>query len=150
MIYTLTVDSISGMYWDHDCIRVIEIDEGASLFDLHDAIQDAFGFDSDHLYEFYAGRNERNRKIVFGDSEDWEENEDDFCDILLNQVYPLPKGLTLYYLFDFGDSWTFKIKKSRKLKEPEPTVAYPRVIESHGTNPEQYPCYNDEYEDDEE
>jgi hypothetical protein len=139
MIYTLTVDSISGMYWEHDCIRVIEIDEEASLFDLHDAIQDAFGFDRDHSYEFYAGRNERNRKIAFGDFESWEDSEDDLRDTLLNQVYPLPKRLALYYLFDFGDSWIFKIKKSRKLKEPEPKVTYPRVIESHGANPEQYP-----------
>ncbi len=139
MIYTLTVDSISGMYWNHDCIRVIEIGERASLNELHYAIQDAFGLDNDHLYAFYAGRNESNRKIIFGDAESWEEREKNNSNIPLNQVYPLPKGLMLYYLFDFGDRWIFKIKRSRKLKELDPTVKYPKIVESHGVNPESYP-----------
>lgn len=139
MIYTLTVDSISGRYWNHDCIRVIEIGERASLNELHYAIQDAFGLDNDHLYAFYAGRNESNRKIIFGDAESWEEREKNNSNISLNQVYPLPKGLMLYYLFDFGDRWIFKIKRSRKLKEFDPTVRYPKIVESHGANPEDYP-----------
>lgn len=139
MIYTLKVDSITGRYWNHDCIRVIEIDERASLSRLHDVIRDCFGFGHDHLYAFYAGRNESNRKIIFGDAESWEEREENHSNISLNQVYPLPKGLILYYLYDFGDRWIFKIKKSRKLKKPELTVTYPKVIESHGANPEEYP-----------
>ena len=139
MIYTLTVDSISGRYWNHNCIRVIEIGERASLNELHYAIHDAFGLDFDHLYEFYAGRNPSNRKIIFGDAESWEERENNNSNIPLNQVYPLPKGLMLYYLFDFGDRWIFKIKRSRKLKEFDPTVRYPKIVESHGANPEDYP-----------
>jgi len=144
MVYILTIDSLSGMYWEHDCVRVIEIDERATLNELHNAIQDAVGFGRDHLYAFYAGRNESNRKVIFGDAESWEEREENYFNISLNQVFPLPKGLMLYYLFDFGDKWIFKIKKSRKLKEPELTVAYPKIIESQGANPEQYPRYNDE------
>jgi len=75
MIYTLTVDSFSGRYWEHDCIRVIEIDEQTSLSRLHDVIQHAVGFDRDHLYAFYAGRNQTNRKVIFGDAESYEQRE---------------------------------------------------------------------------
>ena len=144
MIYTLTVDSFSGRYWEHDCIRVIEIDEQTSLSRLHDVIQHAVGFDRDHLYAFYAGRNQTNRKVIFGDAESYEQREKNYSNIYLNQIYPLPKGLKLYYLFDFGDNWIFEIKKSRKVKEPETAVTYPKIIESHGANPEQYPSYENE------
>jgi Plasmid pRiA4b ORF-3-like protein len=144
MIYTLTIDSLSGAYWNHDCIRVIEIDEQATLGELNDAIQQAVGFDHDHLYAFYAGRHEGNRKVIFGDADRWEEREANYYKLPLNKVYPLPTGLKLYYLFDYGDQWIFQIKKSRKIKEPEAGVSYPRVIESQGDNPEQYPSYEDE------
>jgi hypothetical protein len=44
----------------------------------------------------------------------------------LNEIYPIP-GFKLYYLFDFGDSWLFQIKKSRKRLSEDSKVKYPRV-----------------------
>ena len=41
MILTLTIDCVRGTYLKEQCIRVIEMDEKACLYDLHDAIQDA-------------------------------------------------------------------------------------------------------------
>ena len=38
-IYTLTVECVSGRYFEEDCVRVIEIEEKASLHDLHLAIR---------------------------------------------------------------------------------------------------------------
>ncbi|MCI0487804.1 MAG: plasmid pRiA4b ORF-3 family protein [Blastocatellia bacterium] len=138
MIYTLTVECVAGAYLKKECIRVIEIDENASLADLHEAIQDAVKFDRDHLYDFYAGRLPRHRKVLFSDDDDWEDRKSKYREITLNQVYPL-KNLKLYYFFDYGDSWLFEIKKMRKLKEAEPGRSYPRVIERRGPNPTQYP-----------
>jgi hypothetical protein len=143
MIYTLTIDCVDGLYLADECVRVIEIDERASLADLHYAIQKAVDFDNDHLYEFYVGRHPRNRKITFADPTDTEGWDKALSKVILNQVYPLPEGLKLYYLFDFGDCWRFQIKKSRKIKAQESGVSYPRVIERQGPNPVQYPTYEE-------
>jgi len=136
MIWSLTVKCVSGAYLEEECIRVLEVDSNSTLYELHLAIQDAVNFDGDHLFEFYAGRTARSRKIVF--------DEEEADNISLEQVYPLDKGLQLYYFFDFGDSWRFKITKSRKKPTPpEEGVAYPRVIEKMGKDPEQYPMYGE-------
>jgi hypothetical protein len=83
------------------------------------------------LYEFYTGRNPRNRQYAVPKN------------AKLNEIYPL-SGLKLYYLFDFGDHWLFEITKSRKTAKKAKGIRYPRVIESVGKNPEQYPEYDDE------
>lgn len=137
MIVTLKVECVYGRFLEEACIRTIEIPYESTLYDLHYAIQEAVGFDDDHLFEFYAGRHERNRKVVFGD-------EQGPVDLTLEEIYPLQRRLNLYYLFDFGDSWTFKITKSRKKpKPPEEGVVYPRVTASVGKNPVQYPIYEE-------
>ena len=147
MIWTLRIECIGGMYWKKDCVRIIEIDSKSSLLDLHDAIQDAVDFDRDHMFEFFAGRNWRNRKVVFENSFDLESGFDIYDSITLEQVYPLPKGCKLYYHFDFGDDWYFEIRVSRnKPREPDANVTYPRVIEAIGPNPVQYGRYEEDSE----
>jgi Plasmid pRiA4b ORF-3-like protein len=41
-------------------------------------------------------------------------------------------------LYDFGDSWLFTIKLER-VESPGAKVKAPRILESHGTAPAQYP-----------
>ena len=143
MIWTLKIECISGAYLTHQCVRIIEIDSGSSLIQLHDAIQDAVHFDRDHPFEFFAGRTHRNRQVVFNDTLDWEEAFKTYGQLTLDQVYPLPARFKLYYHFDFGDQWYFEIRKMRKKAvEPAPGVSYPRVIEKQGPDPEQYPTYD--------
>jgi hypothetical protein len=137
MIYTLTVDCLSGLHLKEKCRRVIEISEDASLLDLHYCIQDAVGFDRDHLFEFYAGRNPRNRAVRFADPADLGDDFEGPGRILLKEIWPLDR-MRLYYLFDFGDEWVFGIRKPRKVKPPEEGVSYPRLVEAIGPDPEQY------------
>ena len=117
--------------------RVIEIDPSSTLEDFHYCIQDAIEFDDDHLYEFYISRTERSRdRIRFDD-----ENEEIY-DLTLEDLYPLEKGKKLFYLFDYGDHWLFKVTKSRKKpQKPGKEVKYPRVIEEIGENPSGDPTY---------
>ena len=132
MIYTLIVECVGGMYYDgSECVRVIEIDEDSSLEVLHGIIQQAVDFDDDHLYDFYAGRHSRNQKVEFE------------VDAILSEIYPLPPSCKLYYLFDYGDSWVFQIRKSRKRTESQLGVSYPRIIKETGKNPTQYPRYEE-------
>jgi hypothetical protein len=145
MIWTLRIECIGGRYLDNECVRVLEIDSEASLMELHDAIQDAVGFDRDHLFEFFAGRSYRNRKLVFNDSFDGEQSFDRYGILTLEQLYPLPKSCKLYYHFDFGDDWYFEIGKfRRKPMVREPGVEYPRIIASIGQHPEQYGSWEEE------
>ncbi len=153
MIITLTIECVWGLYLREEWKRVMEVDSRSSLCDLHLAIQDAINFDDDHLFDFYIGKNCRDRRIEYHDPLDIGnpfEPIDIFNETFLDQVYPLPKGLKLYYLFDYGDNWIFEIKKTRKKpRDPEPGVEYPRIIEKIGENPVQYPRYDEEeeYED---
>ena len=129
-IYTL---KIKFPYDDEEIpwSRTIEVKENFTLQNFHEFIQDTVEFDDDHLYEFYIGRNPRNRYRTVPEN------------AKLNELYPLT-GFKLYYLFDFGDSWLFEITKSRKKKIADKNARLPVVIESVGENPEQYPEY-DEY-----
>jgi hypothetical protein len=128
-IYTLT---ISFPYDDEEepWSKTIEVKEDLSLQELHKYIQEVVEFDNDHLYEFFVGKNPRNKAQTI-------PNE-----TKLNEIYPMT-GYKLYYLFDFGDSWLFQIKKSRKKKIEEQKKKYPVLIESTGVNPEQYPEYEE-------
>ena len=128
-IYTL---KISFPYDENETpwSKTIEVKEDFSLRKLHRYIQKLVDFDDDHLYEFYVGRNPRNRAYSIP-----EETK-------LNEIYPL-KGKKLYYLFDFGDNWLFEIKKSRKKKTEDKESNYPALIESSGINPDQYPEYEE-------
>jgi len=147
MIWTIKIECEWGRYFEEECIRVIEIDEATSLYDLHLIIQELVNFGNDHLFEFFAGRHFRNRKLLFIKETwdfDYEGAMDDYHQMQLNKIYPLPKGLKLFYHFDFGDDWYFKITKSRKKsKIPEKEIEYPNLIESIGSAPEQYPAWDE-------
>lgn len=84
--------------------RVLEIPEDVTLWDLHETIQNIIEFDDDHLFEFYTGKNFRNRNRVFGMEDDFSDEQPESLETQLNEIYPLT-GMKLYYHFDFGDSW---------------------------------------------
>jgi len=142
-LYTLTIELESGMYASSEWKRVLEVPEDLDLFDLHLFIQTIIGFENDHPFEFFVGKNWRKRERVFGDEDEYGFEEREGLDTMLNEVYPIT-GSKLFYHFDFGDSWMFTIKKGRKKKHVEKGITYPRVIESEGANPEQYPSWEDE------
>lgn len=137
-LFTLTI----GNFWDpvddkNFWEATIEVPDIYSLFDLHLFIQDIVGFDNDHLFEFYAGRNDRNRKIIFSDNSGSPDDGGDYEKIKLNDIFPL-KGLKLYYLFDYGDNWLFEIRKRRKKVKVQRGVKYPRVVIENGIKLRQY------------
>ena len=125
-----------------ECVWVIEIEPTATFLELHEAIQDAVGFDNDHLFEFFIGRHPGNRAYTIGGEPNWDTFSPvrTYRNVGISRVWPLPTGMKLYYLFDFGDNWLFQINKTRhKDKLIQPGIVYPRVIEARGKNPEQYP-----------
>ncbi len=109
MIYRLTVECIDGRHYDHETIRIIDIDESATMYALFDIIREANGFDHSHL--FYLGRTPQNKKVIFGNKEDYYPNECRPYTSTLSSIYPLG-NLKFYFLYDFGDQWIFQIKKA--------------------------------------
>ena len=142
MILTLNVRCVSGARLTESCLRVIEIDEDATLVDLHDAIQDAVHFGRDHPYGFFLAHSHRGNRDWLSKEEEWEDREADYMERRLGDLFPTGRK-RLHYLFDFGDQWTFEIRPERGRKEPEPGMAYPRVVRSEGPDPVQYPIYNE-------
>ena len=142
MIITLKTTLVRGMYCEGDWSANIELDESATLEDLHYAIQDAVDFDNDHLYCFFLSRTDMSRSREYFD----EENGLIFSKTL-KDLFPLPAKQCLFYLFDWGDEWVFKISPSRKRPhEPVKRVKYPRVESESGIKPVQYPGDEDDDE----
>lgn len=145
MIITLRVACVWGLNLQEECVRMIEIDQDASLLDVHYAIQHAVAFDDDHMFEFFAGRNPRQRKLSFAEDQYGEYDAGIMGEVTLEEVFPLPKSMKLYYHFDFGDDWIFEIRRSRKKPAPpEAGVKYPRVVDRIGPDPPQYGEWEDE------
>ncbi len=62
MILTLKIECVYGANLRNECIRTIEIDEKASLHQLHKAIQAAVEFDGDHPFGFRVACRWRGRR----------------------------------------------------------------------------------------
>jgi len=120
-------------FWEAE----IEMPDNYTLFDLHLYMQQIIDFDNDHLFGFFAGRNERHRKLIFSEDAGYPFDGGEYEKILLKDIYPL-KGLKLYYVFDFGDHWVFEFQKSRKKAKVEQGVEYPRIVSDNGVRLIQY------------
>jgi len=139
MIWTLTIELLFGTYAEEKWDGLIEIESSSTLEELHFAIIDAVNFENDHLYEFYVSRTERSRDRLRFDGESGK-----IYDTTLESLYPLEKGRKLYYLFDYGDHWLFRITKSRKSpQEPKTGIKYPRLLSETGKAPVQYPVWEE-------
>ena len=116
--------------------RAIEISETTSLYALHHAIQDAIGFDDDHMYEFYLGPRWNKREMELGESAS-PIDPGPYDSITLADIFPLSKKQKLFYWFDFGDDWMFEITCRQEKKASDKRAKYPRIIEKNGRNPQQ-------------
>lgn len=139
MIWTLRVHLVFAPYATEKCVRDLEMESSATLYDVHMAIQDAVDFDNDHLYEFFIAKSDTSRDRLRFDDENGR-----IYTTTLEDLYPLEKGKKLYYLFDYGDNWLFRIAKSRKKPHPpEEGEKYPKLVEAIGDDPEQYPDWDE-------
>ena len=118
-----------------------EVPDDMTLGELHDAIQDLTGFDNDHLFTFFIARGPTGKRTEVVETDEWEERHGRLYAIPLKRVFPLPQNMKLFYLFDFGDVWTFQIGKRGGPTAEECGTKYPRVINATGPKPIQYPRF---------
>jgi hypothetical protein len=134
--------------------RTIAIRSDQTLVDLHNALQDAYDWDDDHLYSFWLGG-----KFWARDGSEYTHPLTLENDPFAGWGLPISKpgrrtsgqrldrlGLTeaqrIAYLFDFGDEWRVVLTLLRSTSDDG--GEYPRLLESVGESPPQYPDYEDE------
>jgi hypothetical protein len=116
--------------------RRIAVPSGASLDVLAGAILDSVKFDSDHLYRFIY----RDRFGATVNAMHPYCDEGPFTDEVAVGQLPLEPGQSMTFHFDFGDDWRFDVKLER-INPPDPRLKRPKVLESKGKAPEQYPAW---------
>lgn len=132
---------------DEQVWRRIELRGDQTLEDLHDAIQDAFDWDDDHLYAFFlSGR-------AWDGATEYVSPYGDGRSAVSARLEDLFKrrGKKFLYIFDFGDEWRHRITLEAIARgEVEAGADYPRIAERHGDPPPQYPAWDDDEENEEE
>lgn len=111
--------------------RRLEIPSAMMLSDVHNVLQEAFGWYAGHLHQFETVCGE------FSDPEyddDWSESGDESA-VALAQVAAAEKAKVVY-VYDFGDDWRHDIVVER-IVPAEPGVAYPRCTAGRGIPPEE-------------
>jgi len=135
--------------------RDVELLESAKLYDLAEAILDAFEFeDRSHLFGFgdnlgdywschqkYSYRPDLDQEPLFFRT---KKTEQDVEKTKLSEVeiFRNPKD-KMMFLFDYGDCWEFEVEL-RGFGKKELSGEYPRMLQKKGVSPEQYPEYDDE------
>lgn len=133
---------------DRDIWRRIELRGDQTLHDLHDAIQEAFGWDDDHLYAFFLSGKAWDNATMY--ESPYAREGRNAAAYRLEQL-PLAPKRKLLYIFDFGDSWEHTITlEAISPGAVEPDTNYPRIAERHGENVSQYADDDDADDDDEE
>jgi len=122
------------------CWRTITVFSEHYLEDVHEAIQDAFDFDSDHLYAFFMDGIPWSGDYIYAPG----DTEGPFSDQVRIGNLGLHVGQRFLYVFDFGSEWHFKVEVLDITSEPGPP--FPVITEKKGKSPEQYPLYEDEIE----
>lgn len=122
--------SLSNSVW-----RIVKLSHKNTFHHLHKIIQKAFEFDDDHMYGFYNGVSYRSGKEFYSGSPMGVSDEYEELTIEEANFY---KGKQFIYLFDFGDSWEFKITIIDFI-ENEENDFLPEILDSKGEAPQQYP-----------
>ena len=128
------------------CYRHIRISGDETLFDLHEAILDAFEFFDDHAHAFFMNNRAWDESQAY--YADFIEDEENFTtDVTLDELKLAP-GKKFLYIFDFGEEWRFQC---RVLKVTDTGEGGAEIVRSVGESPDQYPDYEDEdWDEDEE
>lgn len=125
-----------ALEWKPDVWRRIEMRGDQTLEDLHYAIQDAFGWDDDHLYSFYLNGRAFDPKMEY--CSPYADCERHVSGYRLENVDLRPHK-KLLYLFDYGDELRHTVTVEAITKGGvEPRKRYPRIAERHGRRVPQY------------
>ena len=121
-----------------DVYRDIEIQDDATLEDLHNVIVNSFDFDGTEMASFYLTDEELNQgfEIPLFNMDD-KPNNNLMSNTLLKDVVSEEKP-NLLYIYDYLSMWRFLINLM-ETGEEAPGIEYPQVAFSQGIRPEDPP-----------
>ena len=101
--------------------RRVLVSESASLLDLHEVLQGAFGWYDCHLHEFEIDG------VRYGtdDGEGWGPPPKSERRARLGTV--ARQGTVIRYVYDFGDDWVHRVVVE-KVVQADPNGTYPRCV----------------------
>jgi hypothetical protein len=136
-----------------DVRRTVAVGGDHTFVDLHYVLQEGFEWGDDHLYAFWLGGEFWPRKgteythplaLASDPFAGWDlptSPERKSADERLDRA-GLSKGDKLAYLFDFGDEW--RVRLTLRDVAAGDGGRCPRVLESIGEAPPQYPEYDED------
>lgn len=152
LIYQIKIDLIRMTFdtIEEEISRVIEVNDKQTLYDLHLAVQNLFGWDNDHMFSFYLGEELFDRANEYSGNPLGEHNNPSFgqstksaADTELRDL-DLSVDFSFWYLFDYGDELVHKVTVE-KIREMVPGEnGFPNLIDKTGTPPSQYEDFDDE------
>ncbi len=107
---------------------------------LHDAIQQAFNWENDHLYSFWLDGEfwgDATAECVIPGAPDTDSRT---ADVPVDELR-LKAGTRIAYVFDYGDEWRVMLTLGKRVDGGD---AMPRVSDQRGTAPPQYPPLDEE------
>ncbi len=124
---------------EDDVFRDIEIPEDATLKDLHEQIQSAFGLSGQEMSSFYLSddqwaKGEEFPLIDMGDEEEGQRTMDDVPIAELVSGEGDDEELKLLYVYNFLNMWIFCLDLVKRT-EAEQDKDYPRVAMAIGEPP---------------
>jgi len=122
--FIVMVNEIEPTIW-----RRILVPKDYSFWDLHVAIQDAMGWQDQHLHLFIFKEHGEEIEIGIPDNGDFRDNPDILpgWDTPIAEYFHRP-GVVCNYLYDFGDGWEHKVVLEDTLSQKE-DQKYPKCID---------------------
>lgn len=112
--------------------RTINVSSETSLFLLHHIIQTVMGWKNHHLYEFtFNTQRFTDFRLVDEDFGDFT----DVKDIMLEDIFT-KIGISVNYLYDFGDGWKHKIELIEISNNPQNEILPSFVLGQNACPPE--------------
>jgi Plasmid pRiA4b ORF-3-like protein len=137
--------------------RTIAIRTDQAFIELHYALQEAFEWGDDHLFAFWPGGEfwpprgteyTHPLHLALDPFADWDlprsGPERKSAERRLDRAR-LSRGDKIAYLFDFGDEWRVRLTLREVIADDG--GPYPRLLESVGDAPPQYPDYDEDEAD---
>lgn len=121
--------------------RRLAISSEATLESLAYLIRESVDFDSDHLDQFSFKNPMGTTTRIFHPY----CNEGPFSDEVMVGDLSLKPGMSMTYLFDFGDCWEFNVVLE-EIQPERPESDTFQILEIHGEAPEQYPSWDDDWD----
>ena len=123
-----------------EAVRDIEIGDGQTFLEFHQAIKEAFGFKGDEMASFYVSDAEWGKGIEIPLA-DMGLGEDGKVPLMMHEVevgdHVREPDQRFVYAYDFLQMWMFMVERIGT-GDPDPELTYPHVALSIGKPPHEH------------